>query len=299
MSPDERIRFERLRERNKRELKLQGKSPRTITSYDRSIRRLAEYFDRCPDDVGEDELKLYFADLADTHSWSTVRVDVSAFQFFWRRALKRAWNWVDIVKPPRFKRVPDVLSVAETARVIDAVEKLRHHVFLFTVYSLGLRLGEALNLEVGDIDGGRMLVHVRNGKGRKDRLVPMPPRTYQLLRRYWTVHKNQLLLFPNMMGGKVRIASTTRPMDRGGVQSALKAALRDCGINKKITIHSLRHSYATHLVEAGLNLRHVQDLLGHASVKTTVIYAHITEPARDDRREVINALVDNMAIRAR
>lgn len=299
MDRKEKEQFELLYEGHCRALKLQGKSEKTIDSYSRSVRRLADYFGRCPDDVGKDEMRLYFADLVDSHSWSTVKVDRNGIQFFWKHVLNREWDWVEIVKPPQFKTIPDVLTIGETALLMNTVEKLRYRVCLFAIYSMGLRLNEGIHLEVGDIDSRRMKVHIRGGKGRKDRFVPLPCKTLRLLRAYWVTHRNPCLLFPNMLGGAQHVRDTGRTMDEGGVQSALKAALGDCGIHKRISVHSLRHSFATHLVEAGVHLRLIQELLGHSNVKTTAIYTHLTEPSHQKESEAINLIMNGMNINPR
>lgn len=299
MNQEEKTQFDALYEQHLQSLKLQGKSEKTIDSYSRSVRRLADYFGRCPDDIAKDEMRLYFADLVDSHSWSTVKIDRNGIQFFWKHVLHREWDWIEIVKPPQFKTIPDVLTTAETALLINTVEKLRHRVCLFTIYSMGLRLSEGIGLEVGDVDSRRMKAHIRNGKGRKDRIVPLPLKTLHLLRTYWVTHRNPRLLFPNMLGGAQRVRNTDRAMDEGGVQCALKAALHDCGIRKRITVHSLRHSFATHLVESGVHLRLIQELLGHANVKTTAIYTHLTEPSHQKESEAINIIMNSMNINPR
>lgn len=288
--------FNRLYRKQQLELKLQGKSKKTIESYSRAVRRVADYFQRCPDTLTADDLKLYFADLVDSHSWSTVKVDRNGLQFFWKHVLKRKWDWVDIVKPPRFRRLPDILTVEEVQKLLSQLEKLRYRTCLFTIYSMGLRLGEGIGLHVGDIDGQRMRVHIRDGKGRKDRYVPLPEATLHLLRQYWKTHQNPQLIFPNMNGDLKRIRNTQRTMDRGGVQDAMKAALRDCNIRKKVSVHSLRHSYATHLVEAGVNLRLIQEYLGHATPATTAIYAHLSRPSKENAETILNQLMNKFRL---
>lgn len=284
--------FQTLHQQFQLDLKLQGKSPKTIDSYTRSIRRLVMYFNRFPEDLTPQDLKLYFSDLLDSHSWSQVKVDRWAFRHFWERILKRDWNWPNIVKPPTVKRLPDILSVEEVDHLINTTEKIRYRTCLFTIYSLGLRLSEGVSLKVGDIDSStRMQVHIRNSKGRKDRYIPLPGVTLKMLRHYWVTHHNPLLIFPNMRGGFDTIRSTQKMMARGGLQEAMKMALRDCKIQKKATIHTLRHSYATHLVEAGINLRLIQEYLGHASPTTTVIYAHLSKPSMIDAEAKINQLM--------
>jgi site-specific recombinase XerD len=288
----EKARFEKLYQRHLQALKLQGKRPKTIDAYSRAVRRLAGYFDRCPDLLTQEELKTYFADLVKSHSWSTVKVDRIGLQFFWDHTLGKEWQWVRIVKPPRVRRVPQVLSIAEVARVLGLVRKPRYRTFFLTVYSMGLRLGEGLALQVGDIDSARMQVHIRQGKGGKDRVVPLPRLTLETLRAFWKTHCNPTLIFPNQVGSLQTIRAATRHMDRGGVQEALQAALKDAGIAKRITVHSLRHSFATHLVESGVHLRLIQDILGHASPTTTARYAHLTEPSFQDRSQAINDLME-------
>ncbi len=299
MNQEDQKQFDALYEQQRATLKLQGKSDKTIYSYSRAIRRLAEYFDRCPDNISKDEMRLYFADLVDAYSWSTVKIDRNGFQFFWKHVLHREWDWIEIVKPPQIKTIPDVLSIDETVLLMNSIEKLRYRVCLFTIYSMGLRLSEGINLQVQDIDKARMKVHIRNGKGRKDRLVPLPEYTRYLLGKYWLTHRNPNLLFPNMNGGTLRIKNTDRTTDPGGVQNALKSALRDCGIRKRITVHSLRHSFATHLVEVGVHLRLIQELLGHVNIKTTTIYTHITKPSYQRESEYINRIMNSMNIKER
>ena len=169
MNAKEKERFENLYQRHLQALTLQGKRPRTIDAYSRAVRRVAGYFDRCPDQLTPDDLKIYFADLVKSHSWSTVKVDRIGLQFFWDHTLGRKWEWVRIVKPPQTRRLPNVLSIAEVVRVLGLVQKPRYRTFFLTVYSMGLRLGEGLALQVGDIDSSHMRVHVRQGKGGRDR----------------------------------------------------------------------------------------------------------------------------------
>lgn len=292
MDSQEKTRFQSLYQRHVQALHLQGKRPATIDLYSRAVRRVSAHFDRCPDDLTQDELKSYFTALVQSHSWSTVRVDRFGLQFFWQHVLEKDWNWVRIVKPPRTSRIPDVLSVEEVVKVLGVVRKERYRTFFLTLYSMGLRLGEGLALRVSDIDSSRMLVHIRQGKGNKDRLVPLPEVTLEALRNFWKTHRNPALLFPNQNGSPETIRTATTPMDRGGVQEALKVALGEVGIAKRITVHSLRHSFATHLVEGKVHLRLIQDILGHASPLTTALYARLTEPSFQDRVKAIKTLMD-------
>lgn len=233
MNASEQIRFDKLYKRHLRALKLRGLSDKTIDVYARAVRRIAQYYDCCPDRLTTEQLEVHFAELVKSHSWSTVKVDRNGLQFFYEHVLKRDWSWIHLIKAPKIQSLPDILTLAEVERLIGATCKLRYRVFLLTTYSMGLRLGETLALEVGDIDGERKQVHIRRGKGHKDRLVPLPDLTYQALRALWCKHRHPRLLFPSPVGSSERIRSATTPMDRGGAQAAMKAVVVHCGIKKK------------------------------------------------------------------
>lgn len=233
MDTSEQKRFDTLYRKHLQALKLQGLSDMTIDSYARALRRLVSHFDCCPDQLSVEQLKTYFAALVASHSWSTVKVDRCGLQFFWKHVLGREWAWVDIVKPPRLRSLPVVLSIHEVERLIVAAKHLRFRTFVLATYSMGLRLSETLALEVGDIDADRHRVHIRRGKGHKDRLVYLPERTLQALRVLWRKHRNPRLLFPSATGTLSRIQQATRPMDRGSTQVAVKRMLADAGIKKK------------------------------------------------------------------
>jgi len=296
MKQSEVNRFNQLYQQQLRSLKLQGKAKKTIEAYSRAVRRVSKYFDCCPDKLQPEQLKVYFADLVESHSWSTVKIDRLGLQFFWKHVLKLDWQWVDIVRPPKVKTIPDILTPAEVEQLIGATRKLRYRVFLLTTYSMGLRLGETLSLQVGDIDAGRKRVHIRRGKGHKDRLVPLPNLTLLGLRELWSRHRHPELIFPNATGSLKTIQRAKTHMDRGGTQKAMKVVVAECGIKKKIHIHSLRHSFATHLLERGLSLRHIQALLGHASPNTTARYSHLTDVTEQNSRVAINELVNTLHV---
>jgi len=233
MEASEKARFDQLYQHHLRALKLHGMSDSTIDVYARAVRRVAAYYDACPDQLTVEQLEVYFAALVESHSWSTVKVDRIGLQFFWQHVLKLDWRWVEIIKVPQIRTLPDILSVAEIERLIGATRHLRYRVFLLATYSMGLRLGETLALQVGDIDGPRHRVQLRRGKGHKDRLVPLPDLTYRALRALWRKHRHPTLLFPSAVGSLERIRSATTPMDRGGTQAAMKAVVAQCGIKKK------------------------------------------------------------------
>ncbi len=233
MKPTEQARFDDLYRRQLRLLKLQGKSDKTIDVYARAVRRVTKHFDCSPDTLTVEQLEVYFGALVESHSWSTVKVDRNGLQFFWKHVLKRDWQWVNIIKPPKVHTIPDILTLAEIEQLIGTTRKLRYRVFLLTTYSMGLRLGETLALQVGDIDAERKRVHIRHGKGHKDRLVPLPDLTCQALRALWCKHRHPFLLFPSAQGPLATIRQATAHMDRGGAQVAMKTVVRECGIKKK------------------------------------------------------------------
>lgn len=233
MKPTEVKRFEPLYQRHLKLLKLQGKSKSTIDAYSRAVRRVSSHFDCCPDRLTQEQLEDYFFQLVESHSWSTVKLDRLGLQFFWKHVLKIEWQWLNIVKPPKVRSIPDILTPTEIERLIGGTKKLRYRVFLLTTYSMGLRLEEALSLHVGDIDAGRKLVHIRRGKGHKDRMVPLPYRTLKALRVYWREHRHPGMIFPNRTGSVETIQQATTHMDRGGTQNAMKAVVAACNIKKK------------------------------------------------------------------
>jgi integrase/recombinase XerD len=241
MNATEQTRFKPLYAAMLRALQLQGKAEKTVEAYARAIRRSADFFDRCPDDLTAEDLQTYFAALLKSHSWSTVKLDRCGLQFFHRYVLKRPWDWTEIIKPPRPQRLPDVLTREETLRLLGTVRKCRYRVFFVTLYSTGLRLGEGLALEIGDIDARRMRIHVRGGKGDKDRYVPITDTLLHMLRRWWATHRHPRLIFPNPTGGPDRVRQATTSMDRGGVQAAISAAVAETRIQLRISVHSLRH----------------------------------------------------------
>ena len=274
----------------------QGKAETTIDVYSRAVRRVTEFFDLCPDQLTQNHLKDYFSALVKSHSWSTVKVDRNGLQFFFKYVLERQWTWVDIVKPPQTRVLPDILSVKEVERVINGTRELRYQTFLLTAYSMGLRLGEVLNLQVSDIDSERSKVHVHLGKGRKDRFVFLPDVTLDVLRRYWATHRHPQFIFPTGKTDALR-HQATQVMDRGGLQKSFKVIVRSCGIHKRVTIHSLRHCYGAHLVESGLNLRAIQQEMGHECPKTTALYTQLTDVACQNTAQMINRLIARLRLK--
>lgn len=225
--------FKRNYETHLKHLRLKGLQPKTIEAYARAIRRIGKYFEYRIEDLSEQQLTDYFSDLLDSHSWSAVKLDLYGLKFFYAHVLHKPWVNVDLIKPPKTQRLPDILTVDEAKDVFMATRTLSYRVFYFTAYSLGLRLGEGLRLQIGDIDAARGRVHIRDSKGNKDRFVPLPQTTLDLLRRFWQVHRNPVLLFPNRHAGLQGASSATTPLDRGGVQNTLRKVVATCGIKKR------------------------------------------------------------------
>jgi integrase len=214
-------------------LKLNGLRPKTVEAYSRAIRRIGNFFDGRITDLSHDQLLEYFHALLDRHSWSTVKLDLYGLQFFYLHVLGRSWENIPLVKPPKSSRIPDILNREEVRQLLDATKQLSYKVFFLTIYSLGLRLGEGINLTVGDIDATNMRVHIRNAKGNKDRLVPLPKKTLLVLREFWQVHHHPCLLFPSRKRGVKNAHLVELPLDRSGIQSAMKAVVTQLGIKKK------------------------------------------------------------------
>lgn len=215
-------------------LKLKGLRPKTIDAYSRAIRRIGDYFNYRIDDLPEPQLVDYFNDLLRTHSWSAVKLDLYGLKFYYTHVLRKPWENPTLIKPPKSQRLPDIVTVAEAKDLINSTTTLSYRVFFFTLYSMGLRLGEGLRLQIADIDADRHRVHIRDAKGNKDRLVPLPDATLNVLRRFWSVHRHPTLLFPNRVRGLAGARSATTPLHRGGVQKALRNVAIECGLKKRL-----------------------------------------------------------------
>jgi Site-specific recombinase XerD len=221
---------------------------------------------------------------------------ICAFKLFWEKTLQREWpHELELVRAnPEFK-LPVVLSASEVRNILSKVEGFDHYVCLATIYSCGLRLGEGLRLQVGDIDAERMLLHIRGGKGNRDRYVPLPQRTLELLRQLWKTHRNPTLLFPGKgQGARQEAPTATEPMCRTTLQRAFRLALQASGIRKAAHIHTLRHSYATHLLENGENLRQLQVNLGHGNPAVTALYAHLTSLSKTQHQKRIDQMMSDL-----
>jgi len=276
-----------LRQKMIEDMQLRGLSQRTQESYVRVVRQLAEYYHKSPDQLSEAELRQYFLYLKSEKqvSRSTCTQALCGLKFLYQHTLQREWTLLDFIRPPQEHRLPVILSIAEVRAIVSRVRQPHYRVCLSTIYGCGLRLLEGVRVQVRDIDSGRMLLHVRGGKGNKDRYVPLPEEVLGQLRQHWCGHRHPVWLFPG------RGLSVQGPMDKSGVQRAFRAALQESGINKAASVHTLRHSYATHLLEAGVNLRQIQRYLGHGSLATTALYTHVTAQTEVKAVEVIQHLM--------
>jgi len=285
-----------LRQKLIEDMQLRGLSTSTQENYVRVVRQLARYYNKSPDRISEEELRQYFLYLSQVKkvSPSTFQIALSAIKFFYEYTLQRQWATLELVKPIRETKLPVVLSVEEVGRVLARVRRARYRVCLSAIYACGLRLQEGIHLQVGDIDSQRMCIHVHRGKGNRERYVPLPRSLLELLRKHWSSHHHPIWLFPDSRWEGGSSVAPAGPVHYRGVQRAFKFALSESGIQKGATVHTLRHSYATHLLEAGVSLRLIQAYLGHASPDTTVIYTHLTPQVEAPAVAAINRLVGRL-----
>jgi integrase/recombinase XerD len=260
----------KLQDRMRRDMELKNFSPRTIHTYLCWMKRFVLYNGRTPEELGDEDIRRYLHSIAveGRASQSGINQAYSALRFFYEVSLGRGWDTVRIPRAKVEKRLPVVLSMEEVRKAIGLVRNLKYRTILMTIYSGGLRLGEALGLMVGDIDSKRMMIRVKQGKGHKDRYTILGERMLEMLRVYWDVHRPKNWLFPSNRGDF--------PVSRSSVQKVFKKALIRAGIRKEASVHTLRHSFATHLLEGGVDLQYIQRLMGHTTVKTTSIYLHVT-----------------------
>jgi len=297
MNSGELEKFKKLLAAYEQALRLQRKRDRTIETYCQYLWKVAKHFNRCPDDLSAEELKSYFSWMLSRYAPNTVNVQVASLVFLHRYVLNREVEWGKIIKQKSPMSLPDIPTKEEVRFLINSVRKVCYRIFLLVVYSLGLRTTEGLKLEVGDVDGSQHRVHIRNSKGGKDRYVVLPELTLQALRRFWTTHRHPRLLFPSPVFDAARSRRSEAYMDASSIQAAFRATIRESGIQKRLTIRSLRHAYATHLLELGMDMRLIQDLMGHEDSKTTARYAHITKTCRDHTTDRLQLLLKGFVLR--
>ena len=270
-----------LRQRMLEDMDMRGFSVKTQNSYVQSVVKLSRYFKRSPDTLSNEEIRRYFVYLKCERKLArqTVTIALCGIKFFIETTLKRDFSLTGVPVPKRRKTLPVVLSTAETRAILGKVRAPRFRACLQLIYACGLRLGEACRLAPTDIDSARGVVIIHNAKGGTDRQVPLPAALLPSLREFWKSHRNRRWLFPAQSCGHRRGSPAERHIPLSAVQKAFKLALKASGITKAAHIHTLRHSYATHLLEANINLRVIQDWLGHRSPSTTSAYTHMTEQA--------------------
>lgn len=282
----------KLYQRMSDDLQLAGMSKRTVHGYLRAVRQMAYYCQRRPNQITESQLRRYFLHLKNEKkfAYGSIRVAFSGIKFFYTRTCKRQWETLATMKLQQAKTLPEVLTIEQVHAIIDACRVERIALFYWTTYSLGLRLEEARNLQVGDIDGKRMMVHIHRGKGARDRYVPLPEHTLDWLRRHWLTHRHPRFLFPAEGRDHKQSSCSKTPIQTSTVQIAIRKITRQLNFKKKVSTHTLRHSYATHLLEAGVSLKVIQQYLGHSSLQTTLIYLHLTDTAETQAREAIERI---------
>lgn len=276
-----------------RALQLAGMSERTQQCYTRSVRMLVDFYNKTPDQVNEQELQDYFLHRKNIDKWSaaTLRICYSGIKFFFVNVLQHEWHTLKLIHAKRAQSLPTVLSLNEVWNIINSVSTPQNKAYLTCVYTCGLRLNEALFLQITDIDSDRMRIHVHRGKGAKDRYVPLPLPTLDVLRDYWKRHRNPVWIFPRLGRSGKEGPKAQKPMSKGTVQGALRRILKQLNIQKRVSVHTLRHSYATHLLEAGVNIRRIQQYLGHSSLNSTMVYLHLTTQGHEHAYGIINDLM--------
>ena len=260
----------KLYKKMKMDMELKNYSPKTVECYLTQMRSYAKFFGQSPDKLSDQHIREYLHFLLKDKkaSQAIVSQTYSALKFFYMVTLNRCWNKQQIPRAKMSRHVPSVFSLEEVAMLLDSITNLKHKAILTTIYSAGLRIGEALHLISEDIDSSRMLIRVRQGKGRKDRYTLLAERTLDLLRMYWEVYRPKHWLFPGR--------DEKKPLHPSSLQKVFKRGCSIAGIHKRATVHTLRHSFATHLLEDGIDLYYIQRLLGNSSARTTMIYLHVT-----------------------
>jgi len=274
-----------LRQKMVEDMKIHGLSQNTQKTYTQSIATIATYFGRSPETFTDEDLRHYFIYLVDDRkvTWKTTSVILSSLKFLFDHTLNRQMPVLKLARPAKQFKLPVILSPDEVRRTLGVITVTAHRNACWLMYSCGLRINEVLRLTTDSIDSERMIIWIRDSKGRKDRHVPMPERTLQVLRKHWVCYQPpKPLMFIN--------PKTKRPYSFRTLQRAFKNALKTADIRKKASCHSLRHAYATHLLESGVDIHVIQQLLRHRSPKTTAIYAHVTQRLNDHAAAAIDAL---------
>lgn len=285
-----------LRQRMLEDMQLHGLSDRTQQSYLGAVRQLALHFGKPPDQITEEQLRQYFLFLRNERhaARSTITIALCSIKFLFERTLRRPWPTLALLRPHTEHKLPAVLSIEEVQAILSRIHSARYRVCLSVIYACGLRLMEGVSLTVPQIDSARLLLHIQSGKGNKDRYVPLPQSALLLLRAHWRTHRHPVWLFPALDRATLSVQTATKPMCEDGLQRAFRAAVQEAGIHKHATVHTLRHSWATHLLEAGVSLRQIQAWLGHSSLATTSRYTHLTQSAQQRASQTLDELLSGL-----
>jgi integrase/recombinase XerD len=282
-----------LRKRMIEDMQLKGYSPKTQEGYLFAVRKLARHYRKSPEAISEEELRAYFLHLREVerYAYGTLKIAIGGIKFCFAVTLQRPWPVLGLIRSVKQRKLPVVLSRQEVRSLLSCLRAPVYRVCLTTIYSCGLRISEGAALEVCDVDSERKLLRVR-GKGNKERRVPLSEAILESLRGFWKLHRSKPWLFPARL--QPRSPSQDGPVDIGNLRYAFNAARDQSGIKKPATVHSLRHSYATHLLEAGVQLRLIQDILGHTSPRTTAIYTHLTDEVRTQLVKPLEILTEKL-----
>jgi integrase/recombinase XerD len=280
------------RDRMERDLQIRGFSRSTQQCYPARMKAMVRFFMRPPDELTLEDIHSYQLHLTRERKvcWSSFNQSVGAIRFFYGVTLQKDWDIRRIPYQKTGRKLPVVLSGEEVSKLFQAVTNLKHRAILMTAYAGGLRVSEVTHLRVSDVDGQRMMLRVEQGKGRQDRYVMLSHKLLAVLREYWKTYKTKHWLFTGQ--------NPERPLTRASVHKVFQKARRKAGITKRISVHGLRHSFATHLLESGVNIRKIQLLLGHRSLRSTQIYTHVAGDYLESTPSPLDILPDLNSVTA-
>lgn len=276
------------------DMKLAGYSKRTQDTYLYAVRKLTNHLQTSPDQITNEQLREYLLWHKDKYAPNTTTIALCGIKFFYQKILKKPMPVFNLARQPRGRKLPVVLTREEVRAVLSNIRVGRHRACLSFIYSCGLRISEAVSMKTSQIDSKRMVVHVQFGKGARDRYVPLPQATLHLLRRHWKTHRHPQWVFPAPSRGGNRELKATCPLPISSVQKVFRQSLKEVGIQKDAHVHTLRHSYATHLLEEGVDIRIISTYLGHKSLESTLVYTHLTPLLKQGVAQKINSLMGGL-----
>lgn len=269
------------------DMQLHGLTKNTQGQYIGAVNKLAKYYNISPDKLSQDDIRNFFLYLITKKNISHggFSTYLSGIKFFYEKTLGCNWNELKIIRPKKRKKLPIILATEEVKMILDKVKKPSYKMCLTMIYCCGLRVSEGVRLNVADIDSKRMMVRINDSKNGKDRYVPLTIKTLKLLRKYWKEYRPYPWLFPSRQ---------QKIVTRGNLYRVFKLALKESGIKKDVSIHNLRHSFATHLMENGVKITAIQVILGHTNPKTTSIYLHLTKKIEEEMSAALNDIIDQL-----